>query len=720
MARERDTRVHHDEQVAPAFARATTSVETALILGLFSLSATAAQSGAERPPLTQILAIRALAPDAAAQAHRVRIRGTVTHLNEYHAAGLVLHDGEVGQFVIYTEDDRQARDEPTLRRGDMIEVEGRTARGGFAPNVIPDRIRKLGRSTLPKARTMPYTALATGRYDCEYVEITGVGQRAWVSEPMPHTLFLAIRIDGGTVRASFWDHSPQDLERFVDARVRVRGSVGALFGEAGQLQGVSVLAGPASEVLVEDPPPEAFALPRRRLSSLFTYSAEGEVYRRVRIRGVVTHRLQGVPFDVEDYTANTHFVDVRHTLFVRDGGATTRVETSQETPLRPGDVIDIVGFPHLTRTKPILTNALFRKLRSENAPAPVELASSAPMAPEQDAQLVELRAVVLGQITRPSEQVLVLQSGATPFEARLDSPKGTPMIGALTKGSLVSVTGIYSYRPGPPDSFGFLLRSRDDIKLLQSGSWWTLGHSAVASVIVALFACAMGLWVRIIVNRNHFAQERLHAVVTERNRLAHELHDTLEQSLAGITLQLEAVSASVRSSPEVALRSLRIAREMLLQSMAETRRSVMNLPTQALENRTLAEALSHLAWQMTRDTNVTATVRVDGRRRPQDRPREHDLLRIGVEAITNAIKHSGASRIEILLRFALESTELVVSDNGCGFDPRTPVAAAEHFGLRGIRERVERLGGTLELVSHPGEGTTVDVTVPHQRSVRGE
>jgi signal transduction histidine kinase len=304
-----------------------------------------------------------------------------------------------------------------------------------------------------------------------------------------------------------------------------------------------------------------------------------------------------------------------------------------------------------------------------------------------------------------------LKAGETVFDAALES-EATGAIESVKPGSVVSVTGIYAFQYGPPPSFRLLLRSPDDVVLVTAAPWWTLRHTLVVGLVVALVGSAAGLWVRIISHEHALARERYQAILNERSRLARELHDTLEQGLAGIKLQLEAVAGSVDGSPEVARHSLDVAREMLRYALNEARRSVLDLRSQALENGDLAGALSDLARQMTHGTPLTAEVRVVGAPRPLAASQEHHLLRIGLEALTNSIKHSGAAHIEIELHFGDGATELSVRDDGCGFAHDGVDTPAGHFGLRGIRERVDKLGGSLCLKSRPGDGTRLEVTVP--------
>jgi len=226
--------------------------------------------------------------------------------------------------------------------------------------------------------------------------------------------------------------------------------------------------------------------------------------------------------------------------------------------------------------------------------------------------------------------------------------------------------------------------------------------------MLALAGIAGAFWLRTLASRQ---QQEYQAVLTERNRVARELHDTLEQGLAGIGLQLEAVTGSLQSAPETARQSLDVARQMLRYSLEETRRSVMDLRSQALESRDLAGALANLARQMTLGTSTIAEVRVDGQPRRLDAAEEHHLLRIGLEALTNALKHGAPTRIDIELRFHADGTDLIVQDDGRGLQDSEEISGS-HFGLQGVRERVNKLGGGLEIHSRPGEGTRLAVNVP--------
>lgn len=673
------------------------------------------------PLLTTIKAIRSLSQDEGARGYLVRVRGIVTHFDEQADTGLIIHDGQFGQYVMDPEPKDSVAVWADLQQGDTVEIEGRTERGGFAPNIIPTGIRRLSQSAVPETKRISFQQMLTGRHDCDYVEIEGVIQRAWRSpDPNMNTLFADVAYEEGVLRTTFWSYKPDDFERFIDARVRLRGNVGTLFGPSAQLRGVSLFAGRTADIELLESPPDPFRMPVRTIKSLYNYSAGGEVTRRIRISGVVTGYVPGRPIEVSDYTSTARFRYLKHVIFVDDGSGGARVETEQPLRVRPGTVIEVAGFPTVTPGKPILANAIFRVSGEGKQPAPATIHADGVLTPENDATLVRMEGRFLSMLTNPNERSLIFRIGETVFDANLEADAATSALEEMRPGSLVSVTGVYSYQWGPPPVFHLFLRSADDVRVLSAAPWWTMRHTAVMVVMLSFVAAGAGLWIRTAANRR---KREYQAVLSERMRVGRELHDTLEQGLAGIGLQLEAVAGRLQTSPEGARQSLDVARQMLRYSLEEARRSVMDLRSQALESRDLPGALADMARQMTQGTAAQAEVRVEGIAIRLDASEEHHLLRIGLEALTNAIKHSGASRITITLRFGAEAVELSVEDNGCGIGHSTQTSPGGLFGLQGIRERVDKLGGVLELDSGPGSGTLLAVVVPARqpgRATRGD
>jgi signal transduction histidine kinase len=201
------------------------------------------------------------------------------------------------------------------------------------------------------------------------------------------------------------------------------------------------------------------------------------------------------------------------------------------------------------------------------------------------------------------------------------------------------------------------------------------------------------------------------AVLAERNRIAREIHDNLAQDILGISVQLELVARLMPAVAESAKPHLDRARILVRNSMAEARRYVWDLRSQDLENKDLPTALNDTARRLTRDREVQAAVQVTGTFRALPSMIENNLLRIAQEAINNSVKHAGARRIMIDLHFDTDALQLRVRDDGCGFDPRD-LNGEGHFGLIGMRERAQEIGGELRIRSEAASGTEVIVNVP--------
>jgi signal transduction histidine kinase/ligand-binding sensor domain-containing protein len=230
-------------------------------------------------------------------------------------------------------------------------------------------------------------------------------------------------------------------------------------------------------------------------------------------------------------------------------------------------------------------------------------------------------------------------------------------------------------------------------------------------LICALMLAAAGWMVyqlRVQQIRSRFA-----LVLQERARLAREIHDTLTQAFVGIASQLDVVDMRMRRDIDAAHSSLDLARRMAQHSLTEARRSVMDLRAAALDDHDLAAALKSgsLLWAEGSGVEVDVEIKGESGNLPEDVA--HHILRIAQEGVTNVLKHARATRVALKLRIEQGMLNLRVRDNGCGFDSHNVFAAAKgHFGLIGMRERAERLGGELRLESRPGEGTELDVTVP--------
>jgi signal transduction histidine kinase len=214
----------------------------------------------------------------------------------------------------------------------------------------------------------------------------------------------------------------------------------------------------------------------------------------------------------------------------------------------------------------------------------------------------------------------------------------------------------------------------------------------------------------------HVTMEKLNeetrntATLAERSRLAGEIHDSLQQGLSGSILQLDTTMTTAMIPPEVRSR-LDIVRKMLSYTREEIQHSVWNLESPLLQNSNLGDALRMLASFIDSGT-IRVNVAAPAQPILLEPAVQHHLLRIAQEAITNAVKHANASRVDVTLHAHPDSVLLTIADDGAGFDPAVRSTVEGHFGIRGIHTRARSIGAELHVRSSPGHSTIIQVSLP--------
>ncbi|MEG4838293.1 AAA family ATPase [Microcoleus sp. B9-D4] len=215
--------------------------------------------------------------------------------------------------------------------------------------------------------------------------------------------------------------------------------------------------------------------------------------------------------------------------------------------------------------------------------------------------------------------------------------------------------------------------------------------------------------------RNAALRERKRAqeasILEERNRMAREIHDTLAQAFTGILVQVGAATQVLTDDLEATQAHLEMIDELARIGLTEARRSVTALRPQLLEEGDLSSALNRLVTQMRSATDDTALIyEIQGTAYPLPAEVENNLLRIGQEALTNAIKYANAGEIRLELVYGNAQTTLCIKDNGQGFGVGS-IPSVGGFGLLGMSERAERIGAQLRIESQLGQGTEIIVIV---------
>jgi PAS domain S-box-containing protein len=199
------------------------------------------------------------------------------------------------------------------------------------------------------------------------------------------------------------------------------------------------------------------------------------------------------------------------------------------------------------------------------------------------------------------------------------------------------------------------------------------------------------------------------SVLAERNRIARDIHDTLAQALTGVVVHMEAAKVVVPEESKARTHVIQ-AQNLARDGLAEARRSVWALRPQVLEQGGLEQALESLVHGLTAGTAIKGQCTIEGKCYPLPCEVETNLLRIAQEAFVNALKHAHANAVQVELTFGSQFISLCVRDNGQGFNPE--VQSGKGFGLIGMRERIQSLGGQLTIASQPGQGTEVIAVVP--------
>ncbi len=210
-------------------------------------------------------------------------------------------------------------------------------------------------------------------------------------------------------------------------------------------------------------------------------------------------------------------------------------------------------------------------------------------------------------------------------------------------------------------------------------------------------------------------ETRITATLAERDRLAGEIHDSVQQGLSGAMLQLDTTLKLPVVTGDLRGR-LNVVRNMVSYARQEVQHAVWGLDSPLLEGNDLGEALHKLTTFVASSPPAPSVV-ITGSPIHLPRSTTHHLLRIAQEATTNALRHSGAREIEIRLDYQPDAVSLDIADDGIGFHPQSVLNQAGHFGLRGIRAREKKLRGQLTITSSPGEGTSIRVVVPLQPEI---
>jgi signal transduction histidine kinase len=693
--------------------------------------------------LTNAADVLSLPEKLARQKVPVLVRGIVTAAEPGWRGQFFVQDDTAGVFVENLSDNYP-------KPGDVVEVSGLSQPGAFAPIISKPSWKLLGTAALPKGKPVPLDQLTSGLEDGQRVEISGIVRAVT-------TLTTALDVEvasGGNRIHIFCKRSPKiDPQDLIAARVRVSGTVAASFNKAlRHLMYVVMFAPQADDFVIEQTEAgDPFNKPVIPLSGIAEYRRDIVPGQRVHVKGVVTLQRPG------------------QDLFLQDSSGGLHVLFRQAEKFSAGEVVDVVGFPDFDHFLPVLDDALVRQASDQSSPIAPKVISLNELQPgishdemiTNHAALVTIPAKLLERTVRGSQVSgvkvvsLLLQAEDLGFTAETEVPVDDDKLISIPIGSIVEATGVCFTQSGEDKklhSMQLLIADSSHVRVLQKPSWFTPQRLFVGlGILFAVLVVAVSWSVMVFKNNSVLRRAQLElqeahdqleervkerttqlkfqitarkeselqfkAILRERTRLAQELHDTVEQTLTGIALQLDTTSKLFAARPEGASHHLELARNLVSQSQVDVRRSVWDLRSRALEQFDLPGALTTSCKQLTDGTNIHLDVAAKGRVRPLSETVEENLLRIAQESVTNVIKHSGATTVTIELDYGPQTVTLQIQDNGHGFEQDKSAGPGEgHFGLLGISERAKRLGAELNVTSEPGRGTTVRIKVPIEQN----
>jgi signal transduction histidine kinase len=392
-------------------------------------------------------------------------------------------------------------------------------------------------------------------------------------------------------------------------------------------------------------------------------------------------------------------------LFVQDSTGGVYVRQYHAPPLKVGDEIEVTGIVHPSELSSVIDDATVRVLWEGIPMAPVSVTATQASTGKFDATLIEVQGRLTAKERGPENTLILdLEEAGQSFRAIMHPGRGTYVFDRLKPDSRLNLRGICVVDPAFTSNltpFVLLLRSGDDVSELAGPPWWSAGH------LIALTAALLLLAAVSVFAYQWVENWRLRAVLDERERLAHEMHDTLAQSFAGIGFQLQAIRNNLPERESSLHQQLELASNLVRHSHEEARRSIAMLRPESLESEDLLSALDLHARRLVEGSAVRVISERTGEIRPIPLRIADTLFRVGQESIANSLRHAKPTMLRIRLDYGKNSACLEIEDDGTGFVPGN---ALQGFGIRGMRRRAQSVSAAFHLQSAPGEGTRISVT----------
>jgi signal transduction histidine kinase len=520
---------------------------------------------------------------------------------------------------------------------------------------------------------------------------------------------VTLLLPEGRLEVQMDGHFEPELKSFLRTVARIRGVLYAVWNaQTREVRAGSVLLRNATIVVETAAPADPFDVVQKTPRELLLFDAQATAFRRVKVRGQII------------------YADANQ-IFLEEDGAGLRLLPAGNAPMHSGDLVEAVGYPDVRRTAVLLREVMLRQTGKAALSAARKIAEADLTSEGLDSTRVRIEGKLLGWHAEQGAPVLEMQTGAHLYLARF-APGSARQL-SLRPGSRLALSGVYvgkgrnPYASAGEEGFELLLNSPADVLVLSQPSWWTLQRLLILVGILVGILMVTAIWItqlrRLVEQRTVQLQhatrereraERQRALEAERSRIARDLHDDLGSSLTEISV----LASSGQRPPSGETGPAR-----LLQTIAGKARSLiaaLDVIVWAVDPednslQSLADYLSGFTGEYFSHANISCRLKVpvsfpsitlDGRIR-------HELFMSVKEANNNVVRHAEATEVEFQMSVVDNVLNIVIADNGKGFDP---ARERQGHGLENLSGRLQKLGGRFLVESRVGGGTAVKIYLP--------
>ncbi len=421
--------------------------------------------------------------------------------------------------------------------------------------------------------------------------------------------------------------------------------------------------------------------------------------------------------ELRESTEQAHSLSIRGVvtfadpLYIQDSAGGVRLALQNPVALNLGDEVEATGSLNDNEYPAVFVATAARLLGDRTPLAPLSISTTQAASGAYESSLVEVTGYLRSK-QKDSNGTIALRVGdeSQVFTVVLKSALFQKEYERWEPESWIRVAGVcVMSQPFVTwtSAFTILARSPEDIVVLAGPPWWS-GRRLLRLALPALLLLflAIAFYVRL-------EKWKMRGILDERERLAHEMHDTLAQGFAGVGFHLQGIRNSLRSGSSLGaadmMHKLDVACELVTETHRDASASIAALHPDADGGRDLLVALETYAIQMMGPAPLPLILSRSGSPHELSFPVRDMLFQVGREAITNVIRHSQASQIELSLHYYAKTVRLDVHDNGTGFVPDEN----QGFGMKGMRNRCDSVRAKLYIDSAPGFGTTISIDSPY-------